>query len=133
MSCSCPAYISIRQYIPANNSSASVQEYVKVVVFSKNVEVIHSIAKFLYLACKRRSWSEYEGFPIFFPFPYRLIINVGARACWCRCVCVRACACVGACVYVCIHVCVRVRARATVVGYFSVFTLRLFFVFSEAV
>ena len=35
ISCSCPAYVSIRQYIPANNSSASVQEYVKVVVFNK--------------------------------------------------------------------------------------------------
>ena len=55
----CPAYVSIRQqYIPANDSTASVQEHFKIVMFKKESRVIHSVAKFLYLAFKRRSRSE---------------------------------------------------------------------------
>ena len=55
----CPAHVSIRQqYIPANDTSASVQGHFKVVMSNKVLAVIHSAAKFLYLAIKRRSRSE---------------------------------------------------------------------------
>ena len=55
----CPAYVSIRQqYIPANDSSASVQVQFKIVMSNKESGVIHSVAKFLYLAFKRRNRSE---------------------------------------------------------------------------
>ena len=46
----CPAYASIREeYIPANDRSASVQEYFKIVISNKESEVIHSLLSFLAL------------------------------------------------------------------------------------
>ena len=40
-------------YIPANNSSANVKEYFKVVMSNEEPEVIPTVAKFLCLAFKR--------------------------------------------------------------------------------
>ena len=85
----CPAYASMRQhYIPANDSSASGQEHFKIVMHPvKELDVIHSVAKFLYLAFKHGSLGL-----IFLPSLSSVCV------CTCTCVCV--------CVCVFVHVCI---------------------------
>ena len=88
----------------ANDSSASVQEYLKVVMSNKESEAFIPLQYFdLYLAFKPAGLNSLGGLIIYF-------ISGSLLICVCVCACVRACvrACVSACVCVCVYVCVCV-------------------------
>ena len=88
----CPAYVSIRQqYIPANHSSASLQEYFKVAMSNNESAVIYPVAAFLHLTVLLRSRSEY-------------IIMIMT-------IIIYACSLLSVCVCACVRACVRARAR----------------------